>query len=380
MQTWRLQPVRAVTLTLLLLACSHGEPFGPADHAGSDPLQPNIQPLRLTYGGGSSPAWLPDGSGFVYAYPALEHSNGTDTPDLCLGVLPASGGRRLLSACNPSPFESDTLDLYEQPAPASDGEHLAFLRSSLDPLSGSGLSSLVVGAFDSLPGGAVVANNGFPGPHGMVLDVGLLRWLSDNELVVLGSDNGILSPCADCRPVVIRRWRDAYRVAAGGGAAPVAIPGTEFATSIAVGSATELYLTFGNDGRLVHHDLNSGAETVVATFDASMAPRDADYANGRVALVARGDITQLTDDEGQPMQGDDKGGELQVVNVATGAITPLPSATLLFRRPRWSPDGTALLVEGYPYQVVTVVPPDNVNTFIDTVVSATSDIYRVQVP
>ena len=69
-----------------------------------------------------------------------------------------------------------------------------------------------------------------------------------------------------------------------------------------------------------------------------------------------------------------------MVNVATGAITPLPSATLLFRRPRWSPDGTALLVEGYPYQVVTVVPPDNVNTFIDTVVSASSDIYRVQVP
>ena len=380
MQTWRPQPVRAVTLTLLLLACSHGEPFGPADHAGSDPLQPTIQPLRLTYGGGSSPAWLPDGSGFVYAYPALEHSNGTDNPDLCLGILPASGGRRLASICSNSAFEAETVDVYTQPAPAPDGDRLAFLRGLLDPVTGSGLTSLIVGPIDSLPAGTSVANNRFPGPHGQVLGVGLLRWLDRDQLLFLGADDGTFSPCGTCDPIVVRRWRDAFRLAAAGGEAPVAITGTEFATSIAVGSASELYLTFGNDGRLVRHDLNSGAETVVAAFDASMAPRDADYANGRVALVARGDITQLTDDEGQPMQGDDKGGELQVVNVATGAITPLPSATLLFRRPRWSPDGTALLVEGYPYQVVTVVPPDNVNTFIDTVVSASSDIYRVQVP
>jgi hypothetical protein len=379
MHTWRHLPVRAVAFAVLLTACSHGEPFGPADHSGSEAFQPGMEPLRLTYGGGQSPAWLPDGTSFVYAYQSSDHSNGSAPSDTCLGILPASGGQRTASACSDSPFEAETLDVYTQPAPAPDGARFAFLRGLLDPVTRSGLTSVIVSALDSLPAGARVANDRFPGPHGQVLGIGLLRWLDADQLVFLGADDGTYSPCGSCDPTVIRRWRDAYRLPVG--SAPEAIPGTEFATSIAVGPSSDLFLTFANDGRLVHHDLNSGTETVVATFDAGMAPRDADYANGRVALVARGIISQLTDDNGQPMQGEDQGGELQIVNVATGAVTRLTSTTLLFRRPRWSPDGTSLLVEGYPFQVVTVVPPDNVSpTFVDTVVSAQSDVYRVQVP
>lgn len=380
MHSWRLLPAPAVAFTLLLLACSHGEPFGPTDHSSGDALEPGLVPLRLTYGGGQDPAWLPDGTGFAYAYQSAEHSNGGRTPDTCLGALPASGGRRTWSICSPSVFEAETLDIYTQPAPAPDGERFAYLRGLRDPVTGSGLDSLILGSLDSLPFGVALANDRFPGPHGQVLNIGLLRWLDANQLVFLGADDGSLSPCSSCDPIVVRRWRDAYRLPVSGGEAPVAIPGTEFATSVAPGSASELFLTFGNDDRLVRHDINSGAETVVAAFGAGMAPRDADYANGRVALVARGVITQLTDDEGHPMQGEDQGGELQVVDVATGSITRLPSATLLFRRPRWSPDGMSLLAEGYPYQVVTIVPPDGTPTFIDTVVSGQSDLYRIQVP
>lgn len=380
MYSWRPLPALVGTAALLLAACSHGEPFGPTDRSSSEPFAPNIQPLRLTYGGGQGPAWLPDGAHFVYAYQSPEHSNGQTppAPDTCLGILPASGGHRTASICSTSPFERDTLDVYAQPAPAPDGNHVAFLRGLLHPVSRSGLTSIVVGALDSLPQATILANDGFPGAHGQVAETGLLRWLDADRLLLLGADDGVFSPCSSCDPIVIRRWRDAYVLPLDG--APQVIPGTEFATSIAVGSAADLFLTFANDGRVMHHDLGSGAQTVVATFADGMAPRDADYANGRLALVARGKITQMVDDDGNPMQGEDQGGELQIVNVLTGAVTPLHSETLLFRRPRWSPDGTSLLAEGYPYEVVTIVPPNNMNTFQDTVVSAVSDIYRIQVP
>lgn len=378
MHSWRPLPALVASAALLLLGCSHGEPFGPADHSTSDPFEPGITPVRLTYGGGHGPAWMPDGSSFIYSYASSDHSNGSAPSDTCLGVLPASGGQRTASICSRSPFEAETLDVYTQPAPAPDGDRIAFLRGLLDPVTSSGLTSLIVGPFDSLPEGTPLGNDRFPGAHGQVLGIGLLRWLDTDQLVFLGADDGTYSPCASCDPIVIRRWRDAYRRSVTG--TTEAIPGSDFATSVAVASPTELYLTFANDGRVVRHDVNTGAEAVVATFDGTMAPRDADYANGRIALVARGIITQLVDDDGQPMQGEDQGGELQIVNATTGAVTPLPSATLLFRRPRWSPDGTSLLAEGYPYQVVTVVPPSGMNTFQDTVVSSVSDIYRIEVP
>ncbi|HET8763333.1 MAG TPA: hypothetical protein VFM12_07935 [Gemmatimonadales bacterium] len=378
MHSWRPLPALVASAALLLLACSHGEPFGPVDHSSGGPFEPGITPLRLTYGGGRSPAWMPDGASFIYSFESSDHSNGAAPSDTCLGILPASGGQRTASICSDSPLEAETLDVYTQPTPAPDGDRVAFLRGLLDPVTGSGLTSLMVGALDSLPAGTVLGNNRFPGAHGQVLGIGSLHWLDADQLVFLGEDNGTFSPCASCDPIVISRWRDAYRRSVTG--TTEAIPGSDFATSVAVASPTELYLTFANDGRVVRHDVNSGAEAVVATFDAIKAPRDADYANGRIALVAGGVISQLVDDDGQPMQGMDQGGELQIVNATTGAVTPLHNATLLFRRPRWSPDGTSLLAEGYPYQVVTVVPPGGINTFPDTVVSGVSDIYRIQVP
>lgn len=369
MHTWRHLSAPAVALTLLLLACSHGEPFGPADHSSSGPLEPGIIPLRLTYGGGSSPAWL-DSSRIIYEFEPSERRNHLpDVRDVCLGILPATGGVRLRSICNPSPFQADTLDLYRQPAP--DGERLAFLRGSLDPVSRSGLTSLVLSARDSAPSGAVLGNDGFPGPHGQVRDIGLLRWLDTDQLVFLGSDDATISPCDNCDPTVIRRWRDAYRLPAMTGTAPQAIPGTEFATSAAVASGADMFITLANDDRVLHLDLNSGISTPVSTLAPGMTPRDADYARGRIVVVAGGKLAHYTDDSGDPAQGQDQGGELQLVNPVTGAVTPLHNATLFFRHPRFSPDGTSIVAEGYQYEIISGP---------DTVVSPVGDLYRINLP
>jgi hypothetical protein len=375
MHSWRPVPALVASAALLLLACSHGEPFGPVDHSSSDPFEPAIVPLRLTYGGGQRPAWL-DADHLIYSF--------SDGQDQCLGILPATGGRRTRTICNASPFQSDTVDLHDESAPEPGTDRVAFVRARLQPATGSGLHTIVVGPLDSLPSGTVLQSAVFASSEGFMQQIGVLRWLAPGTLAFLGADDGIFTPCDTCLPVVIRRWKSAFSLAAPDQppSAPltaVPIPDTRFATSLAPGAtADQIFVTYANDSRLVLKPLGGGGGTVVATFDAASTPRDADYANGRVAVIAGGKIGHFTDDNGDPAQGFDEGGELQIVNVASGAVTPLPSATLLFRRPRWSPDGTSLLAEGYAYQVVTVSGP--FGPALDTVVSAVSDIYRIQVP
>jgi hypothetical protein len=377
MPSWRPWPALVAPAALLLLACSHGEPFGPTGHSSSEPLEPAIVPLRLTYGGGQNPAWLPDGTRFIYSYQSAEHSNGPGSADTCLGILPASGGRRTASICNQSPFEAETLDVYTQPAPAPEGDRIALLRGALNPISRSGLTSLVMSRLDSLPFGPALANDGFPGLHGQVLGIGSLRWAGTDKLIFLGADNGIISPCDNCNPIVIGRWRDAYLLSVDAGTGPQAVAGTEFATSIAVASSADMFITFANDDRVLHHDLTSGATTLVAVLAPGMTPRDADYSNGRIVVVAGGKLEHFIDDDGNPAQGNDQGGELQLVDPLTGTVTPLHNSTLFFRHPRLSPDGTSIIAEGYRYQIVA---DPNVVAALDTLVSPAADLYRIDLP
>ncbi len=379
MRRWQPLHPALVLLTLMQLACSHSEPFAPPDTATDSPLEPNVHPLRLTYGGGTDPAWLSD-TEILYSYASLEHGNHHHSPDICLGILPSSGGTRVRSICSASALEADTLDIFTQAAPEPGSDRLAFIRARLDPANQSGLTSVVAGPLDSIPDGVVLANARFPGPHGQVVAIGLLRWMSAGTLVFLGADDAVSSPCPTCDPLVVRRWRDAYLLAASGSGAPQVLPGADFATSATPGASGQVVLTFASDPRVVRHDVGSGAESVIATFDPTRIPRDADQANGRIVVVAGGKLLQVTDDAGDPAQGFDQGGELQIVDATTGLITPMPVPNLFFRRPRWSPDGKALVAEGYPYEIVTTVPPDGTPSYPDTVVSPVADLYRIDVP
>jgi hypothetical protein len=375
---WRFRPAPLLSASLLLtLACSHSEPFAPPDNSSSEPFAAG-DPLRLTYGGGTRPAWLDDDR-IIYSFRSAEHSNGrSSTPDQCLGILPATGGRRLRSICNTSAFEGDTLDVQTEPAPEPGTDRLAFLRGRLSVGVGAGLTNFVVGPIDAAPDGTVLQSAAFSTGDGFMMESGLLRWLAPDTLIFLGADDGQFTPCDTCDPIVIRRWRDAFRLPASGGATATLMPGTRFATSMTAGPFPgQAYVTYANDTRLQLLDLATGAASTLVDFGATLPPRDADVAAGRIVLVAGGRLSRLVDDGGAPLQGNDEGGELQLVDPGSGTIIALHSSTLLFRRPRLSPDGRAIIAEGYQFHEVTL---GTMNAIVDTVVNPAADIYRIDVP
>lgn len=362
--TWWQHPASLVPWALLLAAaCSHGEPFAPPDTATTGPFTAGI-PLRLTYGGGADPAWLGE-SQIIYSFTSRERSNRhSSTPDKCLGIIPSSGGNRVRTICNTSAFEADTLDVHSQPAPEPGTDRLAFLRGRLSVGVGAGVTNIVVGAIASAPDGAILQSAVFNSSDGFMFQSGLLRWLAPDTLIFLGADNGTLSPqCEACTATTVRRWRDAFRLPASGGAKAQLIPGTKFATSItAAAQPGQVYVTYAYDTRVQLLDLATGIATVVADFGAAGVPRDADFAAGRIALVAGRVDPSLLDDVGDPMQSVDGGGSLYLVDAVTGAITALPSPLAGFRHPRLSTDGHAIVVEGFGPA------------------SASSDLYRFDVP
>lgn len=372
---WQFHPALVQPLILvLLIACSHGEPFAPPDNSTSEPFAASA-PLRLTYGGGTSPAWLGDDR-IIYSFTSRERSNHrSGTPDECLGILPATGGRRIRTICNTSVFEADTLDVHLQPAPEPGTDRLAFLRARLSVGTASGLTNIVVGPIGAAPEATVLQSAIFNSSDGFMREAGLLRWLAPDTLVFLGADDGISSPCSTCDPIVIRRWKDAFRLPASGGATAEIIPGTRFATSLTAGPQPgQAYVTFAMDTTLIRLDLASGMQTVLAGFTPPRIPRDADYAGGRIAVIVGGKLTAGVDDGGDPLQGHDEGGELQIVNATTGEVTPMPNSSFFFRRPRFRPDGRALVVEGYRYTIIST--PERT----DTIVSPVADVYRIDLP
>lgn len=378
MRSWRRSPTARGGLVLLLLlgACSHGEPFAPGTYGSSEPFQ-NTVPLRLTYGGGTDPAWLDTGT-IIYSFESSDHRTSAGLPDECLGLLPASGGRRTREICSRSRLDADTLDNFYLAAALADST-LAFVADHIPLGLGSSLGGgIMVAPFDSAPHGTVLRSFPFASSDGFMLFPGSLRWLGSDALVFLADEQVSIEPCPTCDPDVYDRWKNVFRVGTAGAAPAEIIPGTRFATSAAPGaSGSELYLTFGNDSLLVRRDLAAGANTVVANFGPDAWPRDADYAAGRIVLVLGGKVGHHTLTEGTeetPVQADDQGGLLAVVDAATGTTAVLATPGLFFRRPRLSPDGRSIVAEGY---AVTINP---VPGGADTTVSLTGDIYRMELP
>jgi len=367
---WQHQASLVPWALLLAAACSHGEPFAPPDTATTGPFAAGT-PLRLTYGGGTDPAWLGE-SQLIYSFTSRERSNhNSSTPDTCLGIIPASGGSRIRTICNSSALEADTLDVHTQPVPEPGTDRLAFLRGRLSVGIGAGLTNIVVGPIASAPDGVVLQSAIFNSSDGFMFQSGLLHWLTPDTLVFLGADDGIFTPTcpsppppSGCpSPIVVRRWKDAFRLPASGGATAQLIPGTRFATSItAAAQPGQVYVTYAYDSRLQLLDLTTGIATVVADFGAAGVPREADFAAGRIALMVTGVNTSLLDDDGAPMQPVEEGGSLYLVDAASGAITALTSPLELYRHPRLSPDGHTIVAERYDPA------------------SRTTDLYRFDLP
>jgi hypothetical protein len=360
---------------LLAVGCSHSEPFSPADTSSDVPLEPGVVPLRLTWGGARDPAWLGNDT-ILYSYASPEHRNGASgTPDFCLGILPATGGRRLRSVCNTSAFEAETLDVQIEPAAEPGTDRIAFLRGRLSPGIASGITRFVAGPLAEAPGGIELQPALFVGPVGQIAQSGMLRWLTTDTLLFLGADDAVSTPCESCDPLVLRRWRAAFRLPAEAGAVAQAIPGSDFATSVAPGSAPgHAFMTLAGDSRLLNLDLVTGTVSPVADWPGLDVPRDVDYAGGRIALISGGTFTLFTDDNGNPAQGDDTGGGIDVIDLATHSVTHLAAGGLFFRHPRLSPDGRSVIAEGLPAGTIPPKGPGSAPSY------PAGDLYRFDLP
>ena len=353
-------------LALVVVAgCGHTEPFT-TPPSGSDQPFDATPPVRLTFNRAADrgAAWLPDGSAILYStQPA-----GRRDHDVCLAVLPPTGGRQRALTCDAFSNPGELTDAIESVAPASDGR-LAFsaatgsvgaplpnlqalaLGSVVDPATRRSLLSIPY----TIPGGRL---------HG---GISQLRWLGSNRLLYLGEAVVVQPPCVGCELDTLRTGQDAVWLAVDGTAAsPQAIPGTDYASSVSPGSnEDEVYYTLGGDSRVFRQTLSSNAASVVHDFGAAGIARDVHVVGNRMAAVVGGRVAFGVDPSIGPTQWD-SGGTLHVVNLQDGTDITLDGPGL-FRRPQLSPSGTAIVAEIYP---LVVDPVTN-----STTVSRSGDLY-----
>jgi hypothetical protein len=337
---------RLAVAAVLVLACEHS----PAGVWSPEPRGPFVggNPRRVTFNPGMDlrPSWLPDGSGFWYSQ---ERPDRTDR-DHCLAVLPAAGGAVTTELCERDPAAADSITTFESAAQAADGR-LAFVRAST-PLSPATLAPRTLELWLATGDGtaSIVKALPYTAPGGRIHQgVEWLQWLSAGELIYVGQAVSYPSACGGCPPDTVRAGREIARLDAGTGAVQV-IAGTDSATSAAVVGNT-LYYSVTDDNTVQAMTLPGTA--AAPAHDFGTPPRDITAAAGRLVAVVGP-------------------GLLRLVDLSTGAETPLSAGQVLFKRPALSPDGRTLVVEGYPFQIVPIT--------LDTIVSRVGDLWVFDLP
>lgn len=372
----RLHP--ALLAAGLALACGHSEPFTTPPYGSDAPFDPT-PPQRLTYNTAADrgPAWLPDGSGLLYSAQQADRPDG----DVCLALLPPGGGSQREFWCD-VPDGASRRDAIESAAPAADGR-LAFLSATGGPTGSSPVGVGIALAPTLDPRGADMVRS-FPVTPAGGLPEGYaqhLRWLDGTRLVYVGEQFRVNQECRTC-PL------DTLHVGQGvsiletspPGATPVAVPGTAYATGAATdGSGAAVYYTLGGDTRVYRRTLSTGEVAVVHDFGAAgggAIARDIQVASGRLVAVVGGRVHFIEDPQLGPVQWD-SGGEVHVVDLSTGEDLRLEPGQRLFRRPAFSPDGSAVVVEGYPLIITrfNTIPP-----IFDTTVGKSGDLFRYGAP
>jgi hypothetical protein len=354
------------------MGCGHTEPFGSPTFGTDQPFDPG-PPVRLTLNRGADrrAAWLTDGTAILYSTQLLDRRDN----DVCLALLPPTGGRQRGLTCDLSPNGSTLTETLESAAPASDGRlALVAAISSIGALTPDSQSLVLASVQDpatrrslvripySIPGGRL---------HG---GLSQLRWLGPHRLLYLGESVTVLRPCQFCPLDTLRSGLDGVVIDDDGATFPQTIPGTEFASGVSPGSSEdEIFYTLGGDTRVYRRFLSSGAVDVVHDFGPAGIARDVHVVGNRMAAVVGGRVTFGIDPSMGPTQWD-SGGTLHVVNFQDGSDLTLDGPGL-FRRPQLSPSGSSVITEVYPL-IITFLGPG----FVDTTVSRVGDLYHLGQP
>ncbi len=336
------------TAVILLAACTHTEPFGSSPEGAEGPFEPGdpavltLNPLRDL-----RPTWLPDGSGILYTFEGSPAVNG----DQCLGQLPAGGGTRTREICNTSAGHLDSTEVYGSPA-VSQGGRLAYSYEQSTPQRfPPNVRQLRVATLADPLDVTVVHTLSLDVEGTKVDGIGDLHWLSETRLVYLAQSINAIFPPGGGPPAIVIDGLAVVVVDLVNDPAPAIVPGTQTATSVALGDAPEVILyTLAGDSRVYRRELATGADTVLHDFGTLGIARDAALLDDRLVAVVGGAVIFQIDPVGQV----DLGGRLFVVDLATGQTAPLAggSTTYLFRHPSIGPTG-AVVAEGFLFATVT---------------------------
>jgi hypothetical protein len=339
--------LRIAPLLLFLAACAHEKPFM-GDTFSADTTLTRGDDRQLTYNTGTdrTPSWRPDGSGLLYMFEAT----GASPKDRCLGELPPTGGTIRNIICPDSPGSRDSLDTLYEPAPGPDGQ-LLYLREASQPNGITPLTSALVLAPDSNPLAAVTIQ---PYPHtaqnGKIHQgISNIRWLSASRAVFLAEKVQYLALCGSCPIDTVRTGIEAVLLDLSG-PAPVTsiIPNTDEASSLATGTdGDQLFFTRNGDARVYRMVLSTGDISIIHDFGPGIIARDVQVVGNRMFAIILGRVSFVID----PVLGSvqrDEGGQLAMVDLASGNSSPLIVPGRFFRRPAASPAGDHLAAEAFP--------------------------------
>lgn len=343
----RVQLLAAATAAALVLtACDHSTPFEPPDSGRSGPLVGG-DPARLTYGGTAhAPSWTPDGETLLFSFV----DGARDDADRCVGQLPRAGGTIIRTICHSGALTTDSLDQLTLPALSGAGE-LAFVRASRR------LGSIVdrerlllVAAWDDPSATRVLRGIPFTSGGTLRSSIASLGWIDGERLAFIANAEFIALPCPLCDPIVVESGRDIIVLDPATAPAFTVVPVPGNPTSVS-GSGADLYYTLAGDSRLYRGSVG-GAASVVHDFAELGVVRGVHVAGNRLVAVVGGGVETYETDEGIAQR--DEGGQLWIMDLPAGTPTPIVSLTHLFREPRLSPDGGAIIATGVPFDEVVI--------------------------
>jgi len=340
--------VVAVWLAATVTACDHTATFAPGSYTPNGPFGSGPA-LRLTYNPGTDlfPIWLPGGAGILYTAERVDRVD----HDHCFAFLPSGGGTISRYACATT-AANDSIDVFEGAAlaPSPDGR-IAYVRASSRRLPAKPIVPQVQGLVIAPladPNNAIelrslpyMAPSGRP--HQGISHIG---WLSPTKLVYLGEGVTYPRPCSGCGPDTVRTGIEITTLDFSGATPVLAIvPGTDSASSVAVGGTGDtIYFSRNGDSRVYRYTFSSGQTDTIHDFAATGIARDVGVSAGRLVAIVGGDVRYVVDTVLGASQVD-RGGEIHVVTLSSGAEMVIGDPTTFFRRPTFSPGGTRVVAE-----------------------------------
>lgn len=317
------------------MSCEHTAPFATSVESSTTPFHPGDQ-AQLTYNTGvdRGPSWLPGGGALLYTQEQVARAD----RDQCLAELPGTGGTTVRTICAASDPLGDSLNVYEAPAVAADGQ-LAYVRTSMYRLAGRHTpdeGALVLATVAAPLSAAVLTTLPFFSPSGSSIDLASdLAWAGAGTLVFLGEQVSYACANFGCTALdTTYAGIEIDRIDLEPTPRLSVVPGTASATSVAAGGPDTIFFTLPGSGQVHRRILSTAADSVVV--DVGSPVTDLTVAGTRIAGVV--------------------GSALRVLDLGGGIDITIAKLDSALHRPALSPDGRHLVAEVAPVDTLSGRP------------------------